>query len=242
VITPPAIAARRHLVTFSSDDGFRASCLAMAAVFERHGLPACFNVLAADDGSFAGHPSDAQIGIPKGDFALWRELAARGHEIQPHGWHHADKAQLPLAEAQALCERTLARFNAEMPGFAPARAVFNYPYNSTTPELTAWLGARVRAQRGGGEAINPLPSRSLRWLGSSAAGPGNCERHCEAEIARLLARESGWLVYCLHGVEPEGWGPITVSWLDRTLACLRAMPTVAVIPAAMALAQADAAA
>jgi hypothetical protein len=39
---------------------------------------------------------------------------------------------------------------------------------------------------------------------------------------------------------PEGWKPVTPGWLDGILGRLTAIPTVAVIPAAMALAQADA--
>jgi hypothetical protein len=41
-------------------------------------------------------------GWPKGDFALWNGHNARGHYVMPHGYRHANKAELPLAEAKRL--------------------------------------------------------------------------------------------------------------------------------------------
>ncbi len=71
---------KRHLVTLSFDDGFRKSFVRTAEAYEKHGLSACFNVVAA------GLPDDKYIkGVPLGDFTLWNELKRRGHEIMPHG-------------------------------------------------------------------------------------------------------------------------------------------------------------
>ena len=40
--------------------------------------------------------------VPRGDFGLWNDLKARGHEVMPHGYKHANKASIPLAEAKDL--------------------------------------------------------------------------------------------------------------------------------------------
>ena len=235
MIPVPRIKGRSHLITLSIDDGFRSSCLQMAEVFQRHGIPGCFNVLARNDGSFGGAEDDVQIGVPQGDFALWRQLAAEGHEIQPHGWNHTNKASVPLARAQELIQRCLARFEQEMPGFARQASVFNFPYNSSTPELEAWLLGQVRGYRTSGTGLHPLPHAGLRRLTSCGFGPGDSGAHCEAMIAQLLRQEEGWLVYNLHGIAPEGWGPVTIAWLDGLLGRLARLPQVAVVPAAMAL-------
>ena len=41
-------------------------------------------------------------GSARGDFGLWNELKARGHEIMPHGYKHANLRQLAPAEVLLL--------------------------------------------------------------------------------------------------------------------------------------------
>ena len=231
-----------HLITLSFDDGFLKSNLKIAELYERHGLAACFNVVAtAHQADFAlPNPSHRH---PVGDFGVWNELQARGHEIMPHGYRHADKSRMPLAEAQDLVRRCLGVFARELKGFEPKRAVFNIPYLATTPELEAWLPSVVRAFRpAAADPILPLPSRGLVRLGSTSFGPGNAEAAVDRWIAELLSRPSGWLLFCLHGLDDEGWGPIRSSYLERLLDRLVATPGVQVVPAGKALAAADAAA
>lgn len=221
-----------HLITLSFDDGFRKSNLRIAQAYERLGLSACFNVLAAPEEL---NPHERQWDSRRGDFALWNELQARGHEIMPHGYRHANKGELPLAEAQDLITRCLDIFRARLDGFDSARAVFNFPYNSSTPELEAWLPSVVQAFRSRGKMINPLPHRGMVRLGTGGHGPDNCEAHLDATIAQLLAQPSGWLVYNTHGLDDEGWGPIGSDYLDRLLDRLAQLDTVRVVPAARAL-------
>jgi len=124
-------------LTLSFDDGFRHSSLKTAELYEKHGLRAEFNVLAAPTGS----------GI--GDFGLWNELQARGHVIQPHGYNHTDKSKLPLAEAQDLIRRCLDVFGERLAGFRPSQAIFNFPYNASTHlrhGCRRWCGRSARDQ------------------------------------------------------------------------------------------------
>jgi peptidoglycan/xylan/chitin deacetylase (PgdA/CDA1 family) len=227
-----------HLLTLSFDDGFRDSFSRIAEIHERHGLSACLNVMALGDRPelFAGHANDMQVGFAKGDFALWNRLSARGHEVMPHGVAHEDYAKLPLAEAKRAALRCLEIFARELKGFDARAAVFNLPYNSSTPELEAWLPSAVRAFRAGGTGINPLPRRSLTRLSTTGRGHEGTEADCERAIADLLERESGWLIYNLHGLDGEGWGPVRASWLDEQLARLTKVASLAILPAARALA------
>jgi peptidoglycan/xylan/chitin deacetylase (PgdA/CDA1 family) len=223
-----------HIITLSFDDGFRKSNLAIADIYERFGLSACFNVLAATGQE--SHEERSKYPGPRGDFVLWNELQARGHEVMPHGYNHTDKAKLPLAEAQGLILHCLDIFADRLDGFEAKQAVFNFPYNSSTPQLEAWLPSVVKAFRSRGPMINPLPHPGMVHLGTGGYGPDNCEAHLDRQIEDLLSRPSGWLVYNTHGLDEEGWGPIGSTYLERLLARLVEVPTVKVMPAGRVLA------
>jgi len=221
-----------HIVTLSFDDGFRRSNLKIAELYERFGLRACMNVLAAPE---ALVPEQHQYGTDRGDFALWNELQARGHEIMPHGLKHANKRDLPFDQARDLILRCLEIFAEKLEGFEARRAVFNFPYNASTPQLEAWLPTVVRAFRTSGGGINPLPTARTTKITTTGFGPENCEEHLDREIEALLRRPEGWLVYNTHGLDDEGWGPIRASYLERLLGRLTQIQGVRVLPAGAAL-------
>ena len=72
-----------------------------------------------------------------------------------------------------------------------------------------------QAFRTGGGAINPWPHEGQVKLTCTSFGPGNCEHAIDREIEKLLALESGWLIFNTHGLDEEGWGPIRATYLDR---------------------------
>lgn len=226
---------KKHIVTLSFDDGFRKSSVKTAEIYEKYKLSSCINVVAS------AHMKDFRPpdypDVPRADFGLWNDLQARGHEIMPHGYKHANKRNLPLAEAKDLILRCLDVFDKELKGFDAKQAVFNFPYNASTPELEKWLPTQVRAFRTGGEAINPLPHKGQVKLTCTSFGPGNCEAAIDREIDRLLGKETGWLIFNTHGLDDEGWGPIRASYLERLLEKLLAIETVGILPAGKALAQ-----
>ena len=204
-----------HLVTLSFDDGFERSSLQTVEIFERHGLIAELNVVAA---GHRGKPAETwHTGWRKGDFGLWNELRARGHRIMPHGYRHANKADLPLADAQRLIERCLDVFAAELEDFEASESSFAFPYNRSNPALEAWLRGQVRAFRTGGDAVMPLPRPGQQRVTSVSFGPERCDDHLILTVDSFLAGPPGWLCYNLHGLDDEGWGPVGSSTLDRLL-------------------------
>lgn len=226
---------KRHIVTLSFDDGFTKSSIRTAEIYEKHGLSACINVIAsAHRKDF--RPPDEYHRFPTGDFGLWNELQSRGHEIMPHGYKHADKSRLPFDEARDMILRCLDVFEKELKGFERKIAVFSFPYNASTPDLEIWLPSQVRAFRTGGAAINPLPPKGQTKLTCTSFGPGNCEAAIDREVGRLLQKDSGWLIFNTHGLDEEGWGPISAAYLERLLERLMAVESVAVLPAGKALA------
>ncbi len=226
--------AEHHLVSLSFDDGFRKSFVRTAEIYEKFGLPACFNVTAAGHRPEVGIKDDYVSPGQIGDFTLWNELAARGHEIMPHGYRHAHKDRLPFEEATSLISGCLTVFENELKGFRASRAVFNFPYNDITPQISAWLRGRVLAWRCHGPMINPLPHRGLVEIGAGGFGPGNAEAHLDRQIKESLSRESGWPVYNLHGLDDEGWGPAGSAYLEKLLDRLVKIKSVKIAPTARA--------
>jgi peptidoglycan/xylan/chitin deacetylase (PgdA/CDA1 family) len=224
-----------HIITLSFDDGFKKSSIRTAEIYEKYKLSACINVVASAHMKEFRPPDYPDV--PRADFGLWNDLKARGHEIMPHGYRHANKRSIPFAEAKDLILRCLDLFDRELKGFDRKEAIFNFPYNASTPELEQWLPTQVRAFRTGRGAINPLPHKGQVKLTCTSFGPGNCEKAIDREIERLLAKDSGWLIFNTHGLDDEGWGPIRASYLEQLLERLLAIESVEILPAGKALAK-----
>jgi peptidoglycan/xylan/chitin deacetylase (PgdA/CDA1 family) len=222
-----------HVVTLSFDDGFERSSRKTAEIFEQFGLATAINVVAR---GHLGEPDEAWHNRwPKGDFALWNELRARGHEIMPHGYVHANKAELPFAESKRLVAACLEEFANELDEFDAMRAVFAFPYNVSTPKLEGWLPEVVRAFRTAGDPIMPLPPPGQTKICCAAFGPEPSDEHLERLVDDLLARPTGWLCYNAHGLDDEGWGPLSAATLERLLVRLVERDDVRVLPTGAAL-------
>lgn len=231
-----------YIITLSWDDGFRRSSLKTAEIFETFGLHAEFNVLATAHLPHNDLPANMQPGESwggvYGDFALWNELQARGHFIQPHGFRHANKATLGFEQARELILRCLEVFCAQLAGFEPAKTIFAFPYNVSTPELEAWLPGVVRAFRTGpGPEINAFPS--TRTVKLTTTGWEQAEAGLEKCLHDLFTQPNGWLIYNVHGLDGEGWGPLRSEFLFRTLDTLLARSDVRILPAQEVLASCE---
>jgi len=199
----------RTKVALIFDDGFLRSTLATAELFETYRLSAVFAVLA--------HPSGFTPEIQIGDFTLWNALRARGHTIHPHGYTHANLAAMDYAGAIAEIERALAAFNTKMRGFDPATAVWCYAYNAGTPALNQWLLQHVGAVRPGGSGLLSSAELASRVWHGHAYGPDDPGTDLMDHLARARRDRPAALVYCLHGLDGEGWGAIAKDRLRRAL-------------------------
>jgi len=228
-----------HYLTLTWDDGFLKSSLKTAEIFEKFGLHAEFNVIATANLPDNDLPEDMQPGQRwggvYGDFDLWNELQARGHAVQPHGYNHANKSTLAFEEARGLILRCIEIFRAHLVDFDPSQTIFAFPYNASTPELEAWLPSVVRAFRTGpGPAINDFPSS--RTVKLTTTGFEEAETGLDKYLHELFKRPDGWLIYNVHGLDGEGWGPLRSEYLARVLDKLLSRSDIQILPAKEVLA------
>ncbi len=227
----------KQIISLSFDDGFEKSNLKIAEIYEKFDLSACFNVLALGHDPDFEPPDPYHEGFPRGNFALWNELQARGHEIMPHGLLHHNLSEMSFADAQRSILRCLEIFEQELDGFQARESIYNFAYNASTPEIETWLPEVVKAFRTSGDPINPLPHTGQVKLTTDGHGPENCEKHLDRQIEKLLEQPDGWLIYNTHGLEDEGWGPIRADYLEALLDRLTRIESVAVMPVGVALAE-----
>jgi hypothetical protein len=91
------------------------------------------------------------------------------------------------------------------------------------------------AFRTGGPAINPLPYNGQKKLTCISQGPENINKYLEESINSFLETPSGWYIFNTHGLDDEGWGPVSSSFLDELLDKLSRIPSVEILPAGTAL-------
>jgi len=202
-------------VGFVFDDGFRASCLEVARLFEARQLRANFAVLAEPD-TFMPDPE-------KGDFSLWNELQARGHVIHPHGYDHTDLSSIPFRDATAKIDACMSCFAEKLRGFDATKCIYHTTYNRTTPEIDSYLLSRVLAIRTmgplglPGSGFNDFAQLNTRKLGCSWHGPEPCDEHLWEGLLRAEQHQPTLFLYMLHGLNNEGWGPVRARTLERVL-------------------------
>lgn len=146
-----------------------------------------------------------------------------------HTNNHDNLPAMPLDEAKALIVKCVEAFESHLKGFKASESV----YNASTPELDAFALSKylvVRTQ--GNTPVNPIPTRHKPVrIGCFSHGPDSCDAFFEGELNKFLAGPGGWFVFNTHGLDTEGWGPMSTKYLRSTLARLVKLPPVQVLPA-----------
>jgi len=226
---------KSHVLTFSFDDGFKQSFHQVADIFEGHGLSACFNVIAS--GHFPHFEKVGQWILPEllGDFDDWNNLKSRGHEVMPHSWKHLNLAKQPFEEAQAWITKCLAYFQENLEGYRNEEAVFNFPFNASTPELEAYTLSKVLALRAHEIPQSASEAKNTFRQGCRSHGPGNIDDWIENQINTFLASKGGWLILNVHGLDHEGWGPMSSTYLKKLMHRLVKIETLELAPTGVVL-------
>ncbi|MGD1893316.1 MAG: polysaccharide deacetylase family protein [Cyclobacteriaceae bacterium] len=232
---------KSHVLTLSFDDGFKKSFYRITEIHQEYGLLACLNVIAT------GHLKEYPIQddwIKKdmlGDFDDWNTLKSQGHEVMPHTWQHLNLTKIPLEQAKQNIDKCLSFFAENLEGYQANETVYNFAYNASTPELDNYVLERVPALRTGGWLVlkdsmaNPLPIASPISLGCWGHGPDYCDQYIDQEVNKFLTSEGDWLILNLHGLDGEGWGPLSTNYLDSLLKRLVKIDHLGVLPTAEVL-------
>lgn len=227
---------KTHILTFSWDDGFKKSFHKTADIFERFGLKACLNVIASAHLKQFEEPNEYHS-VEVGDFNDWNALKKRGHEIMPHSWEHHNLTEIPFDKAKIQINKCLKYFEENLEGYNNEDAIYNFAYNASNQQLDNYVLAKVRAVRTGGwnilgnKAENPFPAESSSGrLGCWSFGPGNADKWTENEINKFLKTPGGWLILNLHGLDDEGWGPVSSSFLKNLLNRLTDIEKLDILP------------
>ncbi|MFC3077751.1 polysaccharide deacetylase family protein [Phenylobacterium terrae] len=223
-----------RIVSFCFDDGFRASAETVWRLFAARDLSATFCVLAAPE--LAKDPFIRGAAIA--DWGFWREAQAAGHEVAPHGWAHERLGELPVPAACESLDRTLEAFVRELPDFELGQAIFHLPYLTAPTPVVQHLSSKVLGvrrklhQQGLNRAFGHPRGASIDCV----TFPDPADERLQARIGRFLGHEAGWLVLVLHGLDGEGWGPVSSDTLAAILDRLTASG-VRVAPAGQVLRQ-----
>jgi len=202
-------------VSLVFDDGFAKSSLLTAKIFEARGLGASFAVLVDS--------SDIYPDMPKGDFNLWNELQDRGHIIQPHGYDHSDLTKVPFDVAKSKIDACLIYFSSHLKGFDQSKVIYHLTYNRSTSKVDDYLLSKVKAIRTtgpegrAGSGMNNETELAHRVYNCSWHGPEHCDEHLMTTLRRAEAERPKFLMYMLHGLDNEGWGPLRASTLENAL-------------------------
>ena len=213
-----------HYLTLTFDDGFKKSSYRTADIFENYGLKASINIIAS--GHLKSFKRDPKW-MPNhllGNFNDWNKIKSKGHEIMPHSWEHLNLTKISFKQAFENIDKCLESFKNNLDGFSESDSVFHYPYNSSNYTLDEYLLNKVKAVRAGGwlylknKLSNEIPSKKNKLrIGTWSHGPGLCDDYIEKYINDFLNSSGGWLVLNLHGLDSEGWGPISSKYLDKLL-------------------------
>ena len=98
---------------------------------------------------------------------------------------------------------------------------------------------KVRAVRSWGDTpINGIPTDSIPIsLGCASRGPDNIDDWVKNKIDDFLVSPGGWLILNLHGLDTEGWGPISTKFLVGILKKLSKVDSLDILPAGNVLLQ-----
>ena len=72
-------------------------------------------------------------------------------------------------------------------------------------------------------------------LGCESHGPDLSDDWIEEKVNRFLAGPGGWMILNLHGLDNEGWGPLSTDYFISLLERLIIINRLEVIPVGKAL-------
>jgi peptidoglycan/xylan/chitin deacetylase (PgdA/CDA1 family) len=190
---------KQAAASYTFDDGYDSSTR-IAAIFESHGARASFYI---NPGNVAASAWDT-----------WRQLQAAGHEIGNHSMtHQIDLGTATVTDQQLETEINDARRMLEQKlGARPM--VFAFPWHSYSARSLKVASQNHLAVR------NPnIGDDSYHFVffdQEHGTTPAQDPLDANKELSDTVAA-GGWFVAAGHGVDGDGWSPVTSRFLDDHL-------------------------
>lgn len=188
-------------VSFTFDDNNSAQYKIIAPILEEYSFRGSFFV---NPGIFAT-PARRHHATWNDTKDGYREIARKGHEIGNHSWSHANLTRLNTREEiVAQVTRPLDVIKEDI-GVRPVS--FVHPFNKSNKIVDEIVFEHHLFAR-----ISSTASLSDRII-----GPIGSKRHNGALPSRFenALKNNGWLIIAGHGVEGEGWRPVSAEFLHE---------------------------
>jgi peptidoglycan/xylan/chitin deacetylase (PgdA/CDA1 family) len=190
---------KRAAASYTFDDGY-ATSPAIATLFERAGLRATFYIVPGL--------------VANTDWTIWQDLSRRGHEIANHSMTHPDFVATPMTDQMLDTEIVQSqRLIEQRVGVRPL--TFAFPYHLSTPRAMALAQQSHMAVR---MMDNGEPGYRFAFFdtdhGTDLAGTlSTVNRQLDEAV-----QGNGWFVAGGHGIDGDGWSPVTTDFLQKHLA------------------------
>ncbi|MBN2327543.1 MAG: polysaccharide deacetylase family protein [Candidatus Omnitrophica bacterium] len=208
---------KRFAVTFSIDDGFWKSAQEFLPLFDRFNYRATFNLVTSWITPMrSGVGDDYNQASSHGTWTNWKTVLDRGHEIGSHSMTHPHLPQLDESEVKRQLLYSKRRITKRLTLWG--RKTFAFPYNDSSPAVREMAGRYYLAAREGTRTGEINQPGAIDFLGVRSWWP--LQHNTLGDIVEKIDETRdmrGWLVIGLHGMNGEGWHPITTEKMTGVL-------------------------
>ncbi|HJV84104.1 MAG TPA: polysaccharide deacetylase family protein [Noviherbaspirillum sp.] len=185
--------------SYTFDDGYPSSAT-IARIFEEHGVRATFYIVA-NTADYAG-------------WSLWKDLAAKGHEIGNHSMTHRVDMSDPTVSDQTLNTeiKDSRSVIAQNTGIFPR--TFAFPWHAYTPHAMS-----IAEQNHYFVRKVAIDDPTYRWVffdQDHTPTLAEALKNANDTLSEVVSI-GGWMVAGGHGVDGDGWSPVTSQFLEDHL-------------------------
>ena len=189
---------KRAAASYTFDDGYSTSTN-IASIFEKLGLRATFYIIPGV--------------IPADGWSMWQTLAGKGHEIGNHSMTHPDFVNTVMSDEQLDTEINGAQKLIQQKLGTPPQT-FAFPYHLYTDRALKIAQQNHLAVR---KMNLDDPGYQFAFFdtdhGTDLAGTLVTVNRQLDEVIKA----GGWFVAGGHGIDGDGWSPVTTDFLQKHL-------------------------
>jgi peptidoglycan/xylan/chitin deacetylase (PgdA/CDA1 family) len=190
---------KQAAASYTFDDG-NVSSPVIASIFESYGLRASFFIVAG--------------AVPDTQWSMWRDLAGKGHEIGNHSMTHTIDLSDPTLSDQTLNTEIndAQTLIAQKLGTRPLAFAFPWHAYSDRSLKVAFQNHFAVRKTDIGESTYHF----VFFDQDHSVDEAHALADANAQLADTVA-VGGWYVAAGHGIDGDGWSPITSNFLNQHL-------------------------